>query len=172
MIRLAGIACILAGSTGLGIVFARELDQRIQELEALRQLMLRLRGEIWYMHCPLPEAFLHLSENAPSPFAEFFRGVSEGLLRRDGESAEEIWCRNQKECLGNLHLGRQEQQELKSLGSLLGYLDVETQINGLDYYLEQLKLSEQYAREAASDRRRLYQYMGILGGIGIVILIF
>ena len=52
------------------------------------------------------------------------------------------------------------------------YIGIVFQINGLDYYLEQLKLSEQYAREAASDRRRLYQYMGILGGIGIVILIF
>lgn len=172
MIRLVGIICILAGSTGLGISYAQELDLRIQELETLRQLILRLRGEIWYMHCPLPEAFLHLAENAPPPFSAFFRGVSEGLQRRDGESVEEIWCRNQKEKLGCLHLGRQERQELKSLGSMLGYLDVETQVNGLDYYLEQLKVSEQCAREEASGRRRLYRYMGILAGIGMVILIF
>lgn len=172
MLKLLGILCILSGSTGLGISFARELDLRIQELSQMQQLMLLLRGEIRYMHQPLPEAFLHLSGNAPVPFREFFSHTAEDLQQRNGQTAEEIWKRNLKQYLPGLHLGRQEIKDLEKLGGMLGYLDVEMQVNALDYYLEQLKLSACHARETAKNRRKLYQYMGALGGAALVILVF
>ena len=74
--------------------------------------------------------------------------------------------------MAELHISRKEIGDLKKLGSMLGYLDVEMQVSALDYYLEQLRLSVGQAREAAGSRRRLYQYMGILGGATLVILIF
>lgn len=172
MLKLMGIFCILSGSTGLGLAFARELELRITELLQIQQMMLLLRGEIRYMHQPLPEAFLHLSGNAPAPFREFFLKTARDLQRRNGQTAEEIWRRNLKNCFSGLKISRQEKKELEKLGSMLGYLDVEMQVNALDYYLEQLKLSVGQAREAAESRRRLYQYMGVLGGAALVILIF
>lgn len=172
MLKLLGILCILSGSTGLGISFAKELDLRTQELTQMQQLMLLLRGEIRYMHQPLPEAFLHLSGNAQAPFREFFLHTSDDLLKRSGQTAEEIWKRNIKQYFSELHISRQEMNDLEKLGSMLGYLDVEMQVNALDYYLEQLKLSVCHAQEVAKNRKRLYQYMGVLGGIALVILIF
>lgn len=172
MLKLLGIICILSGSTGLGLSFARELDLRIQELSQIQQLMLLLRGEIRYMHQPLPEAFLHLSGNAPAPFREFFSHMAEDLQQRNGQTAEEIWKRNLKQYFWGLHLNRQEMKDLEKLGGMLGYLDVEMQVNALDYYLEQLRLSVCHAQEAAKSRRKLYQYMGVLGGAALVILVF
>ena len=67
MLKLLGMFCILSGSPGLGIRFAKELDLRIQELSELQKLMILLKGEIRYMHQPLPEAFLQLSVSAASP---------------------------------------------------------------------------------------------------------
>lgn len=172
MLKLLGIICILSGSTGLGISFARELDLRIQELAQIQQLMLLLRGEIRYMHQPLPEAFLHLAENAQVPFRDFFLHTAEDIQQRNGQTAEEIWKRNLDQYFSGLHISRPEMKDLEKLGSMLGYLDVEMQVNALDYYLEQLKLSVCHAQEAAKSRRRLYQYMGVLGGVALVILIF
>lgn len=172
MLKLFGILCILSGSTGFGIACARELELRIGELVQLQQMMLMLRGEIRYMHEPLPEAFLHLSVSAPSPFQEFFLHTAQELQRRDGQTAEEVWRRNLKKYFSGLHISRQEQKDLEKLGGMLGYLDVEMQVNMLDYYLEQLELSAGQAREAEKSRRRLYQYMGVLGGAALVILIF
>ena len=51
-------------------------------------------------------------------------------------------------------------------------LDVEMQVNTLDHYLEQLKLSTAQAAETAKSRRRIYRYLGALGGAALVILIF
>lgn len=48
MLKAVGILCILAGSTGLGMSMARELELRIEELLQLQKLMLRLRGDPVY----------------------------------------------------------------------------------------------------------------------------
>ncbi len=87
MLKALGMVCILAGSTGIGILCAAELDLRIRELEELEQRMLLLKGEIRYMHQPLPEAFLHLSAGAPPPFGDFFRPPPWQPRRRQTASA-------------------------------------------------------------------------------------
>lgn len=172
MLKVLGIFCILAGSTGIGALCAAELDLRIRELEELEQRMLLLKGEIRYMHRPLPEAFLHLSAGAPPPFHDFFRHMGEELQERLGCTADSLWKKNMKQDLQGLHINGQEWSGLEALGGMLGYLDVEMQINTLDHYLEQLKRSVARAADTAESRRKLYRYMGALGGAALVILIF
>ena len=91
MMKLCGILCILSGSTGFGLICARELKLRITELKQLWQCMLLLQGELRYMHQPLPEAFLHLASKTSSPFQEFFLQTAQELRQRSGRTAEEIW---------------------------------------------------------------------------------
>ena len=112
MLKLLGMFCILSGSTGLGIRFAKELDLRIQELSELQKLMILLKGEIRYMHQPLPEAFLQLSVSAASPLGDFFRHTAEALQRRQGRTAGEIWKENMDQDLKGLHISLQEREEL------------------------------------------------------------
>jgi len=171
MLKWLGIFCILLGSAGFGFSLAKELDLRILELCQLEQLMLCLRGEIRYMHQPLPEAFFNISKSAKKPFSDFFVQMAKDLQGRNGQTADEIWKKNLAIYFSQLHISRQEWQGLERLGSMLGYLDVEMQLGVLDYYLEQLKQSLLQAHEASKSRKRLYQYMGILGGAALAILI-
>lgn len=171
MLKGIGIVFILLGSTGLGLATAQDLEKRIMELQKLQQLMMLLHGKIRYMHQPLPEAFLHLGGSAPKPFGDFFLRTARDLQQRNGQSAEQIWKKNLNACLGGLHLSRQEMKELQELGGMLGCLDVEMQLNALNYYLEQLRQSVQRASETCKSRRRLYQYLGVLGGAALVIFI-
>jgi len=171
MLKGAGIVMILLGSTGLGLTMAGELEKRIVELQQLQQLMMLLRSEIRYMHQPLPEAFLHLSGGAPQPFGNFFVQTAKDLQKRDGQTAGQIWTRNLQVFLSGLHLNRKDIQDLQDLGNMLGCLDVEMQLNALDYYLEQLRCSAERAAETSRSRKKLYQYLGILGGAALVIFI-
>ena len=98
--------------------------------------------------------------------------LAQELQKRDGQSAEEIWKRNLKKCLIGFHLDKQEQKDLEKLGSMLGYLDVDMQLNALDYYLEQLKESSLRATEVSKTQKKLYQSMGILGGAALAVLVF
>lgn len=172
MLKWIGICCMIAGCTGMGMSCARDLELRIAELTQLRQLVMLLKGELRYMRQPLPEALHRLGEKASPPFAGFLADTAKEMEERRGESAEAIWRKHLQICSVGLHLTRQEIKELERLGNVLGYLDVEMQVNALDYYLEQLRLSSEQAREAVASRKRLYQYMGVLGGIALGILIF
>ena len=133
--------------------------------------MLLMQGELRYMHDPLSEPILHLSAKTSAPFQDFFLHTAQELGQRNGRTAEEIWERNLKIYFKPLHISRQEYKDVERLGSMLGYLDIQMQINMLDYYLEQLKTSLQQAEEAYKSRCRLYQYMGMLGGAALAILV-
>lgn len=172
MLKLCGILCMLLGSTGIGILCARDLDLRTAELAHLQRLMLLLRGEIRYMHQPLPEAFLHISGIAPPLFADFLRRTADGLRARDGRTADEIWSRNLDRIAPLLHISGSDLRELKKLGNVLGYLDVEMQIGAIDYYLEQIQTAIARAAQISESRRRLYRYLGVLGGAALAVLVF
>lgn len=171
MLKAVGILCILAGSTGLGVCMAKELEDRIEELLQLQKLTLRLRGEIRYMHRTLPEAFGSLAESCAPPFSDFFRQSALDLQGRNGRTAEELWRKNLKQYFSGLHISRQELAELEKLGGMLGCLDVEMQVSTLDYYLDQLKQSAEQAEQSAESRRKLYRYLGILSGAALAVLI-
>lgn len=170
MLKAVGILCILAGSTGLGMSMARELELRIEELLQLQKLMLRLRGDPVYAP-DSPGGFFNLAGSASPPFSDFFRQTSLELQDRSGQTAEEIWTRNLQKHFSGLHITRQELTELEKLGSMLGCLDVEMQVSTLDYYLDQLRQSAEQAEQSAESRRKLYRYLGILSGAALAVLI-
>ena len=171
MLKMLGILCILTGSCGIGFTMAAELDARIRELLQLQKLTIRLRNEIRYMHRTLPDAFAVLAGGSGTPFREFFGAVSARLRGGSGQTAEEIWKESMEKYLSVLHLAGQDLAELEKLGGMLGCLDVEMQLNALDYYLDQLMQSEQRAEQAAEKQKRLYRYLGILSGAVLTILI-
>ncbi|MCD8361865.1 MAG: stage III sporulation protein AB [Lachnospiraceae bacterium] len=169
--RWLGILLLLAGTGGLGMRMADELDMRIRELQSLQQIVLLLNGEIRYLHRPLPEAFSSVEKRSQPPFQDFFRRVAEDLRRRNGQSAQIIWERNLKSCVRELHLTEQDVRELKELGGMLGCLDVKQQLGALDYYQENLNRALDDAVEDAKKRKKLYRYLGILSGALVAVFI-
>ena len=56
------------------------------------------------------------------------------------------------------------------LGQYLGYLDIDMQENTIALYLQELEQKIRLLQEEMPARQKLYQSMGILGGIFISIL--
>ncbi|MDO4260465.1 MAG: stage III sporulation protein AB [Eubacteriales bacterium] len=171
MLKAAGMCLILAGTTGIGNSMARELDQRTAQIQELQRLTLLLQGEIRCVRQPLPDAFRRLGEEANEPFSDFFRETARELESRSGATASGIWERNVRRIRGRLRLSAGELKELEELGSMLGYLDVTMQLETLRYYERRLEAALAQAKETADSRRRLYRYLGALGGAAIVLLL-
>ena len=57
------------------------------------------------------------------------------------------------------------------MGEVLGYLDLEMQLSSIELYLEQLELCIRESQEAARTKQKLYQSLGVAGGIFLVILL-
>ena len=61
--------------------------------------------------------------------------------------------------------------EFDTLGSELGTIDIEMQVKTLDLYLEQMEQKMEDMRTEQKERIRLYQCVGVTGGIFLAIIL-
>ena len=171
MLKITGAVMILAAGTGLGMSYSMDLKRHLQELRQLKQLLYMLRGEIKYTRTPLPEAFCHISERTAAPFSGFLIAVAEKIEATDGKPFSKIWKEEAQKVLRKTHLKREEREQLEALGEVLGYLDQEMQLASLELYAEQLEAGILDAKENIRAKQRVYQSLGIAGGVFLVILL-
>lgn len=171
MLKFAGACLILVSAAGIGVSFASDLKRRYQELRILKQLVYMLRGEIRYTKTPLSEAFSHISVRIPEPFGPFLAAVSEEMDKADGRCFGDIWRELIRTRLSQSRLNRTDKERLETLGEVLGYLDLEMQLSAIDLYLEQLEISLREAEGSIGSKQKLYQSLGVAGGIFLVILL-
>ena len=70
------------------------------------------------------------------------------------------------------YLKKSDLESLKLLGSRLGYLDLEQQKNTLEYYLTQVGDAWTQAWKEYREKEKLFHYLGISGGVFLVIMLY
>lgn len=171
MLKIMGALMILASATGIGISCSMDLKKYCMELRLLKQLFYMLRGEIKYTKTPLAEAFERIAARLPEPFSAFLRKTAEEMENLDGRTFGELWREEIGTGLSGTHLKKDDKEQLGALGEVLGYLDLEMQVSSIELYLEQLEISIQSAQDAITAKQKLYQSLGVAGGIFLVILL-
>ncbi|MBO5278261.1 MAG: stage III sporulation protein AB [Lachnospiraceae bacterium] len=170
IIKLTGICLILCSSTAIGFLLSNNLKDRIEELEVVKKFLLMLRGEIKYNHSTLSEAFRMIARRLKPPYGKLLLTVSEEMDSMEGQTLAQIWERCIEKELGESTLRREDREKLTALGGQLGYLDMEMQLGTIELYLEQIQEEIKNARESQKRNGRLYQALGVMAGIFLVIL--
>lgn len=170
--KCLGTMLVLISAPGLGFWMAGRWQERLRQMEQLRQMIYFLKGEIVYSHAPLAEALERVGKRGGGSAGAFFEAVSRRILDQKGESLPEIWNSELKamEQDKDLALLGEDLAQLQSLGRHLGYLDVDMQERMLLLSLEQMDLTISYLREHKREKCRLYASMGVMGGIFLVIV--
>ncbi len=169
IIRLIGAACIIFASTLLGSYWSRLDDYRKADLQELKKALSLLKTEIIYAITPLPEALEHIG-NRLETFKLLFLEISKEFKNRNGESAYVIWERTIVKLKGT-HLNREDKEILINFGKALGYLDKEMQTKNIELTIEYLEEHIGKLAESQSKNRKLYQSLGILGGLLLTIIL-
>ncbi|MCI7813686.1 MAG: stage III sporulation protein AB [Lachnospiraceae bacterium] len=171
MLRWLGMGVILFSCSSIGVTAAQKMKKRIQNLYDLREGMMLLQGEIRYAKATLPEAFEHAGAHAAPSCKAFFEAVGTQMERLETRSAKEVLVRCAKEELSGPGFLREDLERLERLGEQLGYLDQEMQIKGLEFYIRQQQGVCEEAEREYREKARLYRYMGIIGGLFLVIVL-
>lgn len=171
MLKAVGAAMILISTAGIGASLSGDLKRHYMELRILKQLFYMLRGEIKYTRTPLPEAFAHISARLPEPFCTFLQKTAQEMENLGGRAFEELWREQIRRELSRTHLTREDKERLEDLGEVLGYLDFEMQLSSIELYLEQLELGIRNSQETIAPKQKLYQSLGVAGGVFLVILL-
>ena len=166
MLKLLGTVFILFASLQLGLAKSRKLHARVQCLDRLDSLLVQFLGEIRFGLRPLPEIFEKLGNQ---PDGEGFALAAKEINLRDGRSAKECFffaIENSYPLLTN-----EDKLVLLSLGEGLGACDNATQCRLIESVIEELAVKRRAAQEFAMKNGRLYQGLGITGGLFLILLL-
>lgn len=165
MQRIIGSIMVIAVCTALGFEKSRELQLHLNSLEELKKLFTLLKSEVQYTKAPFAEVFLKLSKKMNGSYKDWLLYVSRQLEKRERETLHKVWKTSVYEYLKDCKLTKEELEELCDVGGTLGYIET------LDIYLNQLDFSIQNTREELKTKKKLYQSMGIMCGIFLVIVL-
>ncbi len=171
VLKGAGAVMVIGASGYLGFYYSGRTRRRLAQLRSIRQILYMLKGEISYSLSTLPESLRVISGKTDRPFREFLSRVADRTENLEGQTMEEIWKEELQAFCRKTCLNGQDLEEWESLGARLGYLDRTMQLQLIDLFLMQW---EEKIRRLEGESRtvcRLYQYMGILGGLLLAVLL-
>ncbi|MDQ0188350.1 stage III sporulation protein AB [Alicyclobacillus cycloheptanicus] len=171
MIRALGAAMVVGASTVAGFRVASWYRRRPAELRALLQAVRLLQTEIEFSVTPLPQALTHVGKRTSAPASLLFLTAGEALEAPEVGPAE-AFARGIAACEPKSALVARDFECLVEFGSTLGTSDRIHQSQQIEVTLARLSALEEEAREAQRRNERLWQYLGVLAGLLVVILLY
>lgn len=171
MIRAIGAGLVLAACSGIGFRIASEYHRRPVQLRALAGSVRLLQADVEYSVKPLPQALRHIADRTAGPLSQLYRVAADALSNVDVTVAE-AFAQGIAACAPETALTSQDFDVLTELGSTLGTSDSVHQSQQIDLTLSRLAALESDARELQRRNERLWQYLGVLSGVMIVILLY
>lgn len=171
MLKWLGAGLVICGSAAIGASMTGDLRRRILELQEMRKMVVVLQGEIRYGNAALNVAFRRGAMRIRQPFQGFLECMADQMEEYRGEAMAEIFRQGMKERLGATALRATDLELLERLGESLGYLDVKTQMDSMDLFLEQVSRLCLEAEEELRSKAKVYRYLGVSAGLFLAIIL-
>ncbi|NLL70133.1 MAG: hypothetical protein GX238_03260 [Epulopiscium sp.] len=171
MLKVVGILLIILASTLIGTYFVKRHLYYLEDLQALLKGLTMLESEIHYAKSPLPIALEQIGIRLETNVRLFFIETAQELQKKSGKSIFIIWKETIEKNMPYTYLTKEEQKLLDSFGKTLGYLDREMQIKNIALIKSSLNEQIQQAFSYKNQQATLYQRLGILGGLLLIIIL-
>ena len=165
MLKWLGAILIIISGMGIGFSKSYELQQHIKELEELKKIFCLIRSELQYIRMPFAELFEKISKKTTGIHKKWLEQMSRILRDKRTSSFYDVWCIVLDEEWKESHLNREEKAELRNVGRNLEYIE------NIDLYIEQMEYHIKQTKEDYRSKQKMYQSIGIAGGIFLVILL-
>ena len=170
--KLIGSVMVIAASGLTGMAVAGSYARRPGELRALRSAFQMLETEIGYGATPLKEALSQVAARCDRTVAPLFGGVAGMLSESRGTTAAEAWLKSMERCYPETALKPQDLSILRDLGSSIGISGREDQMKHLRLAMERIGREITAAEEEAARNVKLWSYLGFLGGLMAVLVLY
>jgi len=170
-LKLAGGVLVLVVCSWVGFQLAARCSGRPQHIRQMVSCLGSLKSYITYASMPLHEALMQCTQGIYGPIADFFHHTAELLEGNGGLSPQQAINTVLGDMQGQLMLKQPELEILSILGANLGQMNRQEQGNYLTMIIEQLEKFEGEAARLRDLNTKMYRYLGICGGLAIVILL-
>jgi stage III sporulation protein AB len=171
MIKAIGAAMIVVSCTGIGFRIARDFRERPRHLRVLMHAMRVLQAEIEYSVTPLPQALMRVADRTHPPVENLFKSAAT-LLQQGETSVEQAFEVGIESLRKSSALLDQDVDAIREFVRTLGASDRIHQSKQFEVTLSRLKGIEQDAHSAQLRHERLWQYVGVLAGLMLIVLLY
>lgn len=171
MLKLILSAVIVIASAMIGNIYSMKYAIRVAQLRRLQTALQMLETEVIYRYSPLPEAFKSVALSMKGEIQCMMEDTASMLSDRKGYTIDHVWETALRRYAKSMALTGDDIGILLNLGKTLGSSDADNQIKYFELILNQLRQQEKSAEAEKAKNQKLYNNLGILGGLGIAILI-
>jgi len=169
--KAAGAIMVISGSGMLGMISARSLERRVEQIRQIRMALGVLEKEITYLHIPLAQAMAECARQIPPPVKNIFSQCSQSLKDKQGITFSDAWADSLRKAKPQCNLTSAEWDLLASLSFQLGMSGPEEQKKLFMLTQEQLKVLEERARQEVQSGKKIRAYGGFIAGAAIVLIL-
>ena len=167
MVKLLGSILIVISTWGIGSCFSMEYKKKIVFRQNLVKMMDLISREIAYHRCTIPDAFIEVSEKIMDPFQAFLKAICVEMKKKDGNAFADIW----KNMVMIYFKDFEESDKLTMMGIHLGYLDISLQTRTIEQFIEEENEKIIELKQDLKIKTRLYNCLGAVSGLFLVILL-
>lgn len=165
MFKVIGGMLIIFACAAFGVEKSRELSIHRKELEELQRIFMNIQNELEYIKTPIGELFMKLQKKVEGSYRVWLDFLVQNLTLCKWTSFEEVWTASIDTHFKQSLLTKSELEELKQIGKHI------SRPEAIRLYLIQLENAIQTTREEEKEKKKLYQSMGILTGIFLVLVL-
>ncbi len=165
LLKMIGSVLIILSSTSIGFSRSLDMNKQLEELETLKHIFYLMKKELEYTHGTFEEIFLNIGSKMTGKYGTWLTELGKTLRQKPQVQFETIWQESIETDLKNTKIQEKDKKELEKMGKHLGRLE------SIELYINQLEYEIKIRREQYRSKRKLYQSMGIAGGIFLVILL-
>lgn len=159
---------IFGTSTIIGILISKKYSNRVHILNDLKNALNMFEIKINFSFETIPEIFMDISEKTDGNVSKMFSDTVKNITKENmlaGEAWEKAIDKN-SECLK-----KEDINSIKTLGKLLGKTDIEGQISQIQLVESFLEKQISDASEEKNKNEKMYQKLGAIVGLVIVIVL-
>lgn len=168
MIKFILLTVLFCTSTSIGILISKRYSNRVQILKDLKNALNMFEVKINFSFETIPEIFREISDKFDGTTAKIFLNTVK-YINEDNLLAGEAWEKSVE--VNGYNLKKEDINSIKTLGKLLGRTDIDGQVSQIELVSNFLEKQINEATESKNKNEKMYQKLGAIIGLIIVIVL-
>lgn len=170
IIKILGILFILFGFSFFGFYYSYKPIYRKNDLLEIKRAILALSSEISFLSS-IDEAILNIEKNLDEPIREIFIKFRKNIKEKRGEELFLLWSDAIEKGSKKTYFTKEDKDKLNIIGKTIGNYDRNMNLNGLNLVVEYIDTNIKEIELEKFKNMKMYQSLGVLSGIALVILL-
>ena len=150
----------------IGNLISKKYILRVKELKDFKNALNIIESKIKFTYEPLSEIFIQTSKLFSNNISEIFVQASNNMKNLN---AEEAWNKSLEETSTNLY--KEDIENIKNFGKLLGKTDKEGQVSQLELTKTFIEMQIEKAKVEEEKNSKMYKTLGTIIGLAFVIIL-